>query len=113
MFDYVVGVSLQCEKGHALEGFQTKDFDCVMSNITFEDGRLVSVTGRTTVCTCGRGVNVPHLVNLYTHCQHPDCAQTTPYGGTLGQWCEFNLHLDPNGTILEVERIGERFASPL
>lgn len=104
MFDYVVGVELQCDKGHPLDGFQTKDFDCILGSIVFEEGRLVSCPGRTMHCSCGLGVDIPHLVNMYTNCRHQDCQ--VPNGSfTMGTWQEFNLHLSQDGTILEVERV--------
>jgi len=105
LFDYVSGVDLKCPKGHQLSEFQTKDFDCVLDTIVFADGKLVSAGSLClTECACGHGFsNIPHLVNLYTHCRHPDCMPSEPH--SWGLWCEFDLHLARDGTIVETTRI--------
>ncbi len=102
----------RCAAGHAIEYFQTKDFDCQLDTYYVLDGRFYRQRGAAVVEHIERvgdrleithrwsvapfTDNYPGEVTIYTSCDK--CP------GQRKPWVEFTLRMSEDGRIVEMVR---------
>lgn len=108
-FDEVYGLGLKCPAGHPLDGLQTKSLGRLMQSYDCSEGRIKLSPRAPWEYEDEHRQWPPQYVGVYTECEQcpPEKVHTYANGWISREypWCYFGLTLDPDGTILEVERL--------